>query len=225
MTNTELSSLINHETSQDAAPTARAGRPKSDRKRLAIMGAATGFFMSEGYERTSMDAIAHAAGVSKQTVYSHFDNKEGLFRECILAKIRRYGLDMKDFEPGMPIRDVLMTTARRFLDLLCDEDVVSMYRLLIAETTAFPKLAYAFWETGPEQTISAIAGFLSASTECGACRIDDPRRAASDFLCLVESHYLKRRLMRHLTTIDPEEREAHVARCVDQFLRLHDHRD
>lgn len=187
------------------------------------MGAATGCFMSEGYERTSMDTIAAAAGVSKQTVYSHFANKDDLFRECILGKIRRYGLDMKEFTPDMPIRDVLMTTGRRFLDLLCDEDVVSMYRLLIAETTAFPKLARSFWETGPEATIDAIAGYFAASSDCGACRINEPRQAASDFLCLVESHYLKRRLMRHLTAIDEDEKQAHVTRCVDQFLRLHDH--
>ncbi len=201
----------------------RAGRPKSDSKRLAIMGAATGHFLSEGYERTSMDAIANAAGVSKQTVYSHFANKDELFRECILGKIRHYGMDMQDFTPDMPVREVLTTTGRRFLDLLCDEDVVSMYRLLIAETTAFPKLACSFWETGPEATIKAISNYFAASTECGACQINDPQQAASDFLCLVESHYLKRRLMRHLTVIDETEKQAHVARCVDQFLRLHDH--
>lgn len=206
----------------DAAP-ARAGRPKDDSKRLAIMRAASSHFMSEGYERTSMDAIAQRAGVSKQTVYSHFENKDALFRECILDKIRRYGLDMQDFGADTPLHDVLMITGRRFLDLLSDEDVVSMYRLLIAETTAFPKLAQTFWETGPAQTLDAIARFLAERCACGECDIRDPRQAASDFLCLVESHYLKRRLMRHITEIDADEREAHVARCVDQFLRLHDH--
>lgn len=208
---------------EDAAPV-RAGRPKDDSKRLAIMRAATAQFMSEGYERTSMDAIAQQAGVSKQTVYSHFENKDALFRECILDKIRRYGLDMRDFAADVPLDEVLRTTGRRFLDLLFDEDVVSMYRVLIAETTAFPKLAQTFWETGPEQTLDAIARFLEERCARGECDIPDPSQAASDFLCLVESHYLKRRLMRHVTDIDAGERDAHVARCVDQFLRLHDHR-
>ena len=174
----------------DTAP-ARAGRPKDDSKRLAIMRAATAHFMSEGYERTSMDAIAQRAGVSKQTVYSHFANKDALFRECIQSKIRRYGLDMQDFAPDVPLDEVLMTTGRRFLDLLSDEDVVSMYRLLIAETTAFPKLAQTFWETGPERTLAAIARGLEERNRRGECTIADPRQAASDFLCLVESHYLK----------------------------------
>ena len=130
---------------------------------------------------------------------------------------------MRDFAADVPLDEVLTTTARRFLDLLSDEDVVSIYRLLISETTAFPKLAQTFWETGPEQTLAAIARFLEARTRSGECHIGDPRQAASDFLCLVESHYLKRRLMRHVTDIDEEERDRHVARCVDQFLRLHDH--
>ncbi len=209
-------------TAGDAAPP-RAGRPKDDSKRQAIMRAASAHFMSEGYERTSMDAIAQRAGVSKQTVYSHFANKDALFRECIESKIRRYGLDMQDFAPEVPLDEVLEITARRFLDLLSDEDVVSMYRLLISETTTFPKLAQAFWETGPERTLGAIAQFLETRNERGDCNIADPRQAASDFLCLAESHYLKRKLMRHIAQIDDEERDAHVARCVDQFLRLHDH--
>ncbi|MEM7611449.1 MAG: TetR/AcrR family transcriptional regulator [Pseudomonadota bacterium] len=185
------------------------------------MRAATGCFMSVGYERTSMDAIASAAGVSKQTVYSHFANKDELFRECILRKVRLYGLDMKSFRADEPLEQVLTTTGRRFLDLLCDPDVVSMYRLLIGETTAFPKLATSFWETGPQATMDAIAAFLVASAETQGHCIEHAQQAASDFLCLVEGHYMKRLLMRHLDDIEDAEKQQHVARCVDQFLRLH----
>ena len=34
-----------------------------------------------------MDAVAQRAGVSKQTVYSHYANKEELFKACIRAKV------------------------------------------------------------------------------------------------------------------------------------------
>ena len=36
-------------------------------------------FARDGYERTSVDAIAAEAGVSKRTVYSHYGDKENLF--------------------------------------------------------------------------------------------------------------------------------------------------
>ena len=41
--------------------------------------AALVLFARDGYERTSVDAIAAEAGVSKRTVYSHYGDKENLF--------------------------------------------------------------------------------------------------------------------------------------------------
>src|SRR5271154_4873876 len=49
------------------------------RKHKAIAGAALVLFARDGYERTSVDAIAAEAGVSKRTVYSHYGDKENLF--------------------------------------------------------------------------------------------------------------------------------------------------
>src|ERR1700722_10134894 len=49
------------------------------RKHDAIGAAALTLFARDGYERTSVDAIAAEAGVSKRTVYSHYGDKENLF--------------------------------------------------------------------------------------------------------------------------------------------------
>ena len=62
---------------------ASPGRPKDLEKRAAILAAAKQLFPEQGFDGTSMDAIATAAGVSKLTVYSHFTDKEGLFVEAI----------------------------------------------------------------------------------------------------------------------------------------------
>ncbi len=67
----------------------------SERKRDAIARAAVTLFASDGYERTSVDAIAAEAGVSKRTVYSHFGDKESLFlsvvRETYEGMLARIG--------------------------------------------------------------------------------------------------------------------------------------
>jgi TetR/AcrR family transcriptional regulator, mexJK operon transcriptional repressor len=55
----------------------------SERKREAIAQAALTLFASDGYERTSIDAIAAEAGVSKRTVYSHYGDKENLFLSVV----------------------------------------------------------------------------------------------------------------------------------------------
>ncbi|MEL6870837.1 MAG: TetR/AcrR family transcriptional regulator [Pseudomonadota bacterium] len=201
---------------------AKPGRPKSDSKHDAIKTAAACLFMDVGYERTSMDAIAARAGVSKQTVYSHFANKEELFRECIVAKMRTYELDVASTEIDGPIENTLQQIALRLVDLLLDEQVVAVYRLLIAETPAFPRLATTFWETGPAVLHGNIEALLANSTRAGLCNIADPKQAALDFTCLVEADFVKRLLMNHLQAMSAEQKQAHVERCVAQFLRLHD---
>ena len=60
---------------------------RSARKRRAILDAATAAFLRNGYLGTSMDEIAALAGVSKQTVYKHFADKERLFSEIVTATV------------------------------------------------------------------------------------------------------------------------------------------
>lgn len=50
-----------------------------DSKRLQIIEAATSRFAKSGYDATSMDDLAAAAGVSKGSLYDYFKNKEDLF--------------------------------------------------------------------------------------------------------------------------------------------------
>ena len=52
-------------------------------KREQILQGATRVFLQHGYAGTSMDRVAAEAGVSKQTIYSHFQDKEGLFTALI----------------------------------------------------------------------------------------------------------------------------------------------
>ncbi|HEX7915780.1 helix-turn-helix domain-containing protein, partial [Rudaea sp.] len=66
-------------TTKSAGP----GRPKDMEKRAAILDAAKQLFVKQGFEGTSMDAIANKAGVSKLTVYSHYRDKETLFAEAV----------------------------------------------------------------------------------------------------------------------------------------------
>jgi AcrR family transcriptional regulator len=78
-----------------------------------ILAAATELFMSRGFERTTMSDIAERAGVSRATVFWHFSEKAGLFRECfsrLLAPFReslekdffvRWAVESPDLREGV----------------------------------------------------------------------------------------------------------------------------
>ena len=55
-------------------------KPTADRtqKQEQILQGAMQVFLAQGYEGTSMDRIAAAAGVSKHTIYSYFHDKQGV---------------------------------------------------------------------------------------------------------------------------------------------------
>src|SRR6266581_146211 len=64
----------------------RAGRLAS---KGAIREAAAALFLEKGYQGTSMDDVAGAAQISKQTIYTHFANKEELFADLVLGNAER----------------------------------------------------------------------------------------------------------------------------------------
>lgn len=57
----------------------QSGRPKDLEKRARILQAAKAIFLKSGYHGTSMNLIAQEAGVTKLTVYNHFQDKANLF--------------------------------------------------------------------------------------------------------------------------------------------------
>lgn len=200
---------------------ARPGRPKSQQKRDAIRQAAVRLFMSEGLQRTSMDAVAAEAGVSKQTVYSHFDSKDALFRECVRTKVTDYGLEGEAMPPGTPAAEALHGFGRQFMELLQDQEVLSMFRLLAGECPSYPSIARVFYEAGPAQNCEFLGTLLSRFAERGELVLDDPLEAASLLVAMFKAHYFLELLLRVRDSIDPDELEQHLERTVQRFLSLH----
>lgn len=197
--------------------TTRRGRPKSEEKRESIREAAATLFLKEGYERCSMDSIAAEAGVSKQTVYSHFDSKDELFRCCIIGKVDMYDLRVRaeehdDLESG------LASFADGFLRLVSDPQAAKMWRLMMYEAELHPHVAKMFHDTGPAESLKSLEQFLEAHEKRLATR--DYARAAKTFLALTADTYHSRILLGVIEGVTDEQRHAHVARVTEQFVRL-----
>jgi AcrR family transcriptional regulator len=56
--------------------------PRAERRRSIVTGAARAF-AAGGFDATSMEDIAEAAGVTKIIVYRHFESKEELYRSIL----------------------------------------------------------------------------------------------------------------------------------------------
>src|SRR5499426_4926941 len=81
----------------------RAARPEPSRKQLTM--AAIDCFARFGYQGTSIDRIARAAGVTKGAIYYHFRDKEDLLFAAV--KDRVGGFEQQVLEEVSPTRDAL----------------------------------------------------------------------------------------------------------------------
>jgi TetR/AcrR family transcriptional repressor of mexJK operon len=201
----------------------RPGRPKSQEKAAAILQAAGDLFLSQGLNSTSMEAVAQRAGVSKQTVYGHFENKDELFRRCIGNKVASYGFDEQLTPPEGELRTALLGLVRQFFGLITDPEVCAMHRVVIAESAQHGPIAELFYAAGPERTRGAVANFLRGQAALGRLALPEDRvdHAAVQLLNMTLGDYQMRRMMGLLGAIDPDEAEAHLRQVVEDFLKIY----
>ena len=137
---------------QIRSKTSGPGRPKDPEKRAAILAAAKRLFPQQGFEGTSMDAIANAAGVSKLTVYSHYTDKETLFVAAVRAQTEeQMPASLFELAQGDSTRERLRVIARAFFNLITSPQAIALHRLLTAGSGTSTKLAQMFWESGPQR--------------------------------------------------------------------------
>jgi AcrR family transcriptional regulator len=58
-------------------------RLPAEQRRVQLIEVATALFAERGFDATSMDDIAEAAGVTKPVLYQHFPSKRALYRELL----------------------------------------------------------------------------------------------------------------------------------------------
>jgi len=73
----------------DSAPERPARRLTADQRRAQLLTVALDLFGARGYQATTMDDIAEAAGVTKPLVYQHFSSKRALYVELVEGATRQ----------------------------------------------------------------------------------------------------------------------------------------
>jgi TetR/AcrR family transcriptional regulator, mexJK operon transcriptional repressor len=172
------------------APTriAQGSGRRADAKREIILRGAKMVFLHKGFAEANMDAVAAKAGVSKMTLYRHFNNKEALFAGVIRAlceQIVDAGLE-RVFERS-PKR-ALRAYAEKMIAIVFARETVELHRIVIAESRRFPQLGRLFYTTGPEKCVAVLARYLERHRRDHRLRVADPWRASEEFLELLRGY-------------------------------------
>jgi TetR/AcrR family transcriptional regulator, mexJK operon transcriptional repressor len=204
----------------------RPGRPKDMEKRAAILDAAQDLFTDQGFEHTSMDAVASRAGVSKLTVYSHFGDKATLFREAVRARCRSMVPEqLYCRHEGDTLREALLRIARHHAKLMSSPETIGVWRAITSDcTSGEPRLGQMLWEEGPMRSRQLMQAMLEEYVASGELVIEDVDRAAGQFLCLLKGDLHFRRLLGCVDDNCPQfrkEMEENAEAAVDMFLRAY----
>lgn len=168
---------------------------RSEETRTAILAAARHRFALDGYDRTTIRAVAAEAGIDPSMVMRYFGSKDGLFAAASDVDLRLPAVE--DLAP----EQIGETLVRHFLQRWDDDrTLVVLLRASLTNTGAADRLRSIFTDQ-----VTALAG--------------DPVRAAlvaSQMLGLALSRYVLE--LPPLATLEADAVVAHVGPTIQRYL-------
>jgi TetR/AcrR family transcriptional regulator, mexJK operon transcriptional repressor len=173
-----------------AALPQRVGRPtraEATARHAEMLEKALEMFLAQGFEQTTLEAIATSLGMTKRTIYARYTDKAALFKAAVQQAIERWimpheqlsSLDADDLE------GTLLAVARIRLAHVLSADGVRMQRILNAESYRFPEISVSAYDQGSRPVIEFLAAILARHHAMGAIVVDRPQLAATVFLGMV----------------------------------------
>ncbi len=201
-----------------------SGQPDSAKARQILDGARK-VFLAQGFDAASMNDIAREAGVSKGTIYAHFNSKDALFAALIREDKRQQAeqLSIYDDLEG-PIETVLPRVGFAIMDLILEPAHIAQTRTVAAVAPKFPEIGRAFYESGPEYGHRRFAAFLERRAATGELEIADCHAAAEQFFNLAQGVLFKKMLFAAQPKPPREQIQATVDEAARVFLKAYGRR-
>ncbi|MFE6076765.1 TetR/AcrR family transcriptional regulator [Paenibacillus sp. NPDC057886] len=162
-------------------------RKGSSDKRAKIIAAARDLFLSDGFDRSSVDAVAAKAGVSKRTVYDYYGDKQNLLL-AVVEESSSAVLDM--IEQGISDHLREFEDLKQALILFCEQivasangssDYMALIRLVMVEAANLPD---SFFERLDNATEEGIIRRFTEFGQTGLLDVPDPEIATKHFAAL-----------------------------------------
>jgi AcrR family transcriptional regulator len=197
------------------------GRPKQaesaeldDRLRKAAVET----FLERGYDGTTMEAVAQAAGITKRTLYARYADKHTLFAAVIPWALSRHDWgEPNDGPDGEDLGAALMRIGRSAVARAVDPAIVRLTRIAMNESARFPEFAKSARTLSWSPRLRAVVDLLRRHEAAGSVVIDDIELAAEHFLAMVS--VMPARLAAFGVFRTRRDEERHLEHAVELFLR------
>jgi TetR/AcrR family transcriptional repressor of mexJK operon len=153
-------------------------------KRESVLDAAVELFLSEGFDRTSMDAVAARAGVSKTTVYAHFADKVELFRAVTERSGASLDVDLDEVmhSAAQDPQERLALILFKILEATAAPQYLAFLRVMVTEAVRRPELTQVIRSLGVPHGVTLIAATLHEDSQLHGYAIPDAHAYAGLFI-------------------------------------------
>lgn len=167
---------------------------RDDIKVQQIRAAAHTLFLKHGFAGVSTAALAKEAGVSKETLYSRYPNKDAVLADVLEHLIALGQLDA-DVDIPAPasiadLRVALRSLATELGEQLIQRDYIELVRIVIAETPRLPHVGDIFRQSVPRRAFQLTGALLTAGKDAGLIGDIDVLTASRMFLGPLVLHTL-----------------------------------
>ena len=159
----------------------RTGRPTlqdANLKSERLMAVATDYFVEHGFNGTTIDAIAQAADMGKQAVYTRFTDKERLFDAVIQRLKEKPVFTEMPSDDGSPVVEGLPRRIRAIFEDANRPYSMTVSKLALREGRRFPELVPLLLEGTAERYTRPLAAYLEARKAAGDVREIDTLEAS-----------------------------------------------
>ena len=219
MTRGRSSSQVESENRQPSVERG-VGRPTSHAAAMLpdlILDVAQRLFLTQGFERTSLNQLAAEARVTKRTLYIKFGDKADIFKASVQRMLDRLRSEWDD--PGTLVDPDarLIHFGMSALAVALDPSVLEFCRVVIAEAPRFPALASLMEEQVTQGNHKRLTDLLREEFAEGRLHGNDPAVSA-ELLMMMFVGPGKFDSLFGMTKWNHERRTKWVEAAVDLFI-------
>lgn len=194
-----------------------SGRPKDLEKRAKILQAAKSIFLKMGYHTTNMNQIAKDAGVTKLTVYNHFQDKANLFI-CAIEESCEESLCAKEIvlTAESNFEQALYVMCHRALSIIYLPEALKLDRVLFELAAEQSPLTQQFFDASHTRMSNVWCDFFRQAVDLGFIQKDDPLKQSE----MIVSLMLGLRHYRVLLGLDTVPTAIEIDQMIQQAVEL-----
>ncbi|HTV95196.1 MAG TPA: TetR/AcrR family transcriptional regulator [Steroidobacteraceae bacterium] len=162
--------------------------PNATRQRnLELLDKALDLFLENGFERTTIDAVAASVGMAKRTVYLRYGNKTGLFKASLKRAIESWIVPVERLRAAESddAEQTLLKVGQILVANIMSPAGLRLMRITNAESGRLPEIGAFAYTQGTAPTTAYLTDLIRRRVRPHGVEVAEPGEAAMAFLYLV----------------------------------------